>query len=270
MLLTDMRIEMLDELDLGLAITTAAKQSLRIQLRIPIEIVEPAVVQIVRREQSSVAVELVHGRRERGLPRKHSCLRRREIALAQIAGRTCGDHVFPGGLSTLTARDDVIEGQIVARCAVLADEAVAQEDIEAGEGGVSGRLDEGFQRYDAWELHLEGGTTYRPVIMLDNVHAIEKDRLDRVLPRPKRQRVVTQRPEIRIQHQHRPTALRDMCVQITLLTPISAAKQRVLTYYMQRDGIVKSVEDLIPQAPAARHACPEELSGTRISGEEDL
>ena len=39
MLLTDMRIEMLDELDLGLAITTAAKQSLRIQLRIPIEIV---------------------------------------------------------------------------------------------------------------------------------------------------------------------------------------------------------------------------------------
>jgi hypothetical protein len=27
-----------------------------------------------------------------------------------------------------------------------------------------------------------------------------------------------------------------------------AAKQHVLTYYMQRDGIVKSVEGLIPQA----------------------
>jgi hypothetical protein len=30
-----------------------------------------------------------------------------------------------------------------------------------------------------------------------------------------------------------------MCVQITLLT-LMAAKQHVLTYYMQRDGIVKS------------------------------
>src|SRR5262249_20549271 len=164
----------------------------------------------------------------------------------------------------------VIEGQIVARCAVLADEAVAQEDIEAGEGGVSGRLDEGFQRNDAWELHLEGGTTYRPVIMLDNVHAIEKDRLDRVLPRPKRQRVVTQRPEIRIQHQHRPTALRDMCVQITLLTPILAAKQHVLTYYMQRDGIVKSLEQLIPGASPASDAHPEPPGEHQILGRERM
>jgi hypothetical protein len=36
-----------------------------------------------------------------------------------------------------------------------------------------------------------------------------------------------------------------MCVQITLLAPIPAAKQHILTYYMQRDGIVKSVEELI-------------------------
>jgi hypothetical protein len=41
-----------------------------------------------------------------------------------------------------------------------------------------------------------------------------------------------------------------MCVQITLLTPISAAKQHAMTYYMQRDGIVKSVEGLI------RWPCP--------------
>src|ERR1700720_4679362 len=30
----------------------------------------------------------------------------------------------------------------------------------------------------------------------------------------------------------------------------SAAKQHVLTYYMQRDGIVKSIEELIPQVGA--------------------
>src|SRR5579871_4908756 len=45
-----------------------------------------------------------------------------------------------------------------------------------------------------------------------------------------------------------------MCVQITLQAPTPAAKQHVLTYYMQRDGIVKSIERLIPQARSARHA----------------
>jgi hypothetical protein len=42
--------------------------------------------------------------------------------------------------------------------------------------------------------------------------------------------------------------LRDMCVQVTLPASIYAAKQHVLTYYMQRDGIVKSIEGLIQQA----------------------
>ena len=58
---------------------------------------------------------------------------------------------------------------------------------------------------------------HRPIVVLDDVDAVEEHRLDRVLPRPERQRVITQRPEIRIQHQYRPTALRDMCVQVTLL-----------------------------------------------------
>src|SRR5262249_33677774 len=58
-----------------------------------------------------------------------------------------------------------------------------------------------------------------------------------------------------------------MCVQITLLAPIPAAKQHVLTYYMQRDGIVKSLERLIPQARPARQAHRIMLSETRISGE---
>jgi hypothetical protein len=36
-----------------------------------------------------------------------------------------------------------------------------------------------------------------------------------------------------------------MCVQVTLLAPVFAAKQREMTYYRQRDGIVKSVGGLI-------------------------
>src|SRR5258705_1700 len=129
-----------------------------------------------------------------------------KYALAQTARRAGRDHVFPGGLAALAARDDVIEGEVIMRVAVLADEAVAQEDVEPGEGGVRGRLDERLQRHHARKLDLEGRATHRAVVVLDNVDAIEKHRLDRVLPRPERQRGITQRPEVRVPHQYRPTA----------------------------------------------------------------
>src|SRR5450432_2408964 len=159
-------------------------------------------MQIVRREQPAVAVQLVHRRRERRLPRKHPRLLRRQIALAQIAWRTGRDHVFPGGLAALAARDDVIEGEIVVPRAVLADEAVAQEDVEPGEGGMRSRLDEGLQRHHARQLNFERGAAYRAVVVLDDIDAVEEYRLDRVLPRPERQRIVAERSEIRIQHQY--------------------------------------------------------------------
>src|SRR5207247_2562033 len=89
---------------------------------------------------------------------------------------------------------------------------------EPGEGGVGGRLDEGFERNNAGEPDFETRTSYRAVVVLHDIDAVEEHRLDRVLPRPERQRVVTQRPEVRIQHQYRPTALRDVCVQVTLLS----------------------------------------------------
>src|ERR1700752_163316 len=225
--------------------------TLRIEFRIPVQIVEPAVVQVVRRKQPAVAMQLVHGGRVGRLSREHPRLLRRQIALAQITGRAGSDDVFPGGLAAFASGDDVIEGEVFGRGAILASEAVAEEDVEAGEGGVGGRLDEGFERNDSGEPDLEARTSYSPVVVLHDVDAVEEHRLDRVLPRPERQRVVTQRPEVRIQHQYRPNALRDMCVQVTLPASIYAAKQHVLTYYMQRDGIVKSVEGLIQQA---RHA----------------
>ena len=112
-------------------------------------------MQIVRREQPAVAMQLMHGRRERRLPRKHPRLLRRQIALAQIAGRAGRDHVLPGGLAAFAARDDVIEGEVVVRRAILADEAVAQENVEPGEGGMGRRLDEGFQRHHARQLDFE-------------------------------------------------------------------------------------------------------------------
>ena len=35
-------------------------EALRLQFRVPVEVIEPAIVQIVRREQPSVAVQVVH------------------------------------------------------------------------------------------------------------------------------------------------------------------------------------------------------------------
>src|ERR1700748_1889472 len=165
-------------------------------------------MQIVRREQSAVAVQWVHRRREWRLAWKHPRLLRRHVALAQVARRTGGDDVFPGGLAAFAARDDVIEGEVVRGKAILADEAVAQEDVEPGKGGMRGRLDEGFQRYHAGQLNLEGRTAHRAVVVLNDIDAVEEHRLDRILPRPKRQRIVAQRPEVRIQHPYRPTTLR--------------------------------------------------------------
>src|SRR5437762_10126635 len=114
-------------------------------------------------------MQLVHGGRVGVLPREHARLLRRQIALAQIAGRAGGNDVFPGGLAAFAAREDVIEGQVFRRGAVLAGESVAEEDVEPGEGGVSGWLDEGFERDDAGQHDLETRTSYRPVVMLHDI-----------------------------------------------------------------------------------------------------
>jgi hypothetical protein len=58
-----------------------------------------------------------------------------------------------------------------------------------------------------------------------------------------------------------------MCVQVTLPASIYAAKQHAVTYYMQRDGIVKSIEGLIQRAampPRARFAA-KKWSGNTVA-----
>src|SRR5262245_50353906 len=113
-------------------------------------------------------MQLVHGGGIGRLPREHARLLRRQIALAQVTGRAGSDDVFPGGLAALASGNDVIEGEVFRRGAVLTVEAVAEEDVEAGEGGVGGRLDEGLERNDAGQSDLEAGTSYRTVVVLDD------------------------------------------------------------------------------------------------------
>src|SRR5690606_14381117 len=67
------------------ATSRAAGTSLRLELGIPVEIVEPAVVQVVGREQPSVAVQLEHRRPVRHLERPHARVPRHRAALLEVA-----------------------------------------------------------------------------------------------------------------------------------------------------------------------------------------
>lgn len=77
------------------------KEILRLQFRIPVEIIEPAVVQIVRRKESAVIVQILHGRLVWLLRREHAGLLRELAALAQVARRTGGHDVLPGRLAAV-------------------------------------------------------------------------------------------------------------------------------------------------------------------------
>src|SRR5215813_3400652 len=78
---------------------STAPPASRLELGIPIEIVEPAVVQVVRREQPSVAVQVMHAWLERHLRRPHVRLGRRHVALPQVARRAGGDNVVPNSMT---------------------------------------------------------------------------------------------------------------------------------------------------------------------------
>ena len=152
-------------------------------------------MQMVWREVPAVEPELVRRRHDRLGHGLHAALVRQPVALAQVAARAGGDDVAPGGLAAPRAWDDVIEGQLRRRMgapAVLAGEAVAQEDVEPRERRPTILRDILLERHHAGQPELEAGRADHPIIVADDRHAIEEDRLDRVLPAPQRQGVVGQ------------------------------------------------------------------------------
>src|SRR5947207_8695698 len=116
--------------------------------------------------------------------------------------------------------------QVVARAAELAGKFVAQEQVEPREGGMRRGLHVGLERHDARQLHLQAGGMHRLVVLRDDVYALEKDRLDGVLPRPQRQWVIAQRAEVRIEDQCGPTAVGHMRVQGFPVLLATAVMQR--------------------------------------------
>src|SRR4051794_1266906 len=97
----------------------------------------------------------------------------------------------------------MVEREVVTVPAILTGKLVAQENVEPREGRMGGWLYEILQRDDARQLHLEARAAHRAFVMRHDIHALEEDGLDRVLPGPERQRVIAQRPKVGVQNQRR-------------------------------------------------------------------
>src|SRR6266850_6068787 len=108
-----------------------------IQLAVPIQEVAPALVQVARWEGAAVLLQLLRRRLERRALQVHADLADQPVALQEIARAAGGHDVAPGGAPAARLGHHVVEGEVVGRevaAAILAVEAVAQEDIEPREG----------------------------------------------------------------------------------------------------------------------------------------
>src|SRR3546814_4839677 len=92
-------------------------------------------------------------------------------ALFEIARRAGGDDILPRRTAALRAGDDMIEGEIAVRPAILAGELVAQEEIEAGEGGELGRFHILLERDQRRKIQPRGGTSALALVMVDECEA---------------------------------------------------------------------------------------------------
>src|SRR5678815_1538658 len=123
------------------------------ELDVPVEIVAPALVQIVGREALAMVLQLPTGRPDRFPLNMHAGLPRGSPALLEIAGRAGGGDVFPASPPALGARHDMVERQFPVRSAIDATEAVAEEQVEPGEGRIFVRPDILAKRDDRRQLH---------------------------------------------------------------------------------------------------------------------
>src|SRR5690606_5650353 len=90
------------------------RAGLRLQFDVPVEVVQPAPVQVVRRKAPAALLELVAGGPARAAPHGHARLLGRAAAFPEIAGGAGGDDVLPGRSAAARAGDDVVEGQVLA------------------------------------------------------------------------------------------------------------------------------------------------------------
>ena len=155
----------------------------RVKFDIPVEPVAPAGVEVIGWETAALILQLPVGRADWGDVEAHMRLFWRPPAFFKIAGGAGGRDIFPCRPPALSARHHMIKGQILGAAAILAGEAVAQEQVKPGEGGILRWLHILFERDHRRQLHCETGAVHFAVIFLDNINPFKKDRFDRIFAR---------------------------------------------------------------------------------------
>ena len=175
-----------------------------LELAVPIEIVAPALVQIVRRKPPPAVLQLPRRRPLRWLHRIHPALARQPRALAQIARPARRDDILPHRPPAARARNDMVEREVRRRMphrAILAGEPVAQKYVEPGEGRPPRRRHIVLERDHARQPHRERGRAHLDLVFVEHGDTVEEHRPHRVLPRPQREGKIGEGTEIRVQHQ---------------------------------------------------------------------
>jgi hypothetical protein len=132
--------------------------------RIPIQIIEPAFVQIIGRKAAAILVEIAYAWLIRHACRPHAGLGGQPVAFAEIAAGAGGDDIFPCRRASFRAGNQMVKCQILAGATILAAKMVAQKDIETGKGRESRRFHIGFEGNDRREAYLGARTSNRFII----------------------------------------------------------------------------------------------------------
>lgn len=113
--------------------TTLAVASVLLKFHVPIEVIHPGFVQVMRGESPSHILQLmVIGLRghSNGL---HVDIVRHSATLSQIAGRAGRDDVVPARFAAARPRDQMVKRQFIFRSAIDAGKTIPKENVEAGE-----------------------------------------------------------------------------------------------------------------------------------------
>ena len=95
----------------------------------------------------------------------------------------------------------MVKGEVTFCPAILAAKFIPQKQIKAREGHALLRFYIVFEDNDGGDPDHRGGAAHHFVIFGDDIHPIQPRRFDGFLPRPKRQRVVTEGSIVGVEHQ---------------------------------------------------------------------
>ena len=206
------------------------------QFDVPIKPVAPAIMEEIWRKGAAMVLQLPARGADRCDVKAHFGFTRRPSAFFEIARRTCRRHILPCRAAPVSARDDMIEGQIIANTAILALKPVTQEHVEPGERRMLRRFDIGFECNDRRQLHGMRRRMNLSLVMVDNVDPVEKHCLDSGLPRPDTKRIIAERRIIGIEDKRRASVGMADKIGVVHALPASLSCPRGLSGQMVTDA----------------------------------